>query len=33
MELGSRAYSPEMEIEADRTAIYILKNAGYSVTP
>lgn len=30
MELGSRAYSPEMEIEADRTAIYILKNAGYS---
>ena len=29
-EVGSRAYSPEMEIEADRTAIYILKHAGYS---
>ena len=29
-EIGSLAYSPEMEIEADRTAIYILENAGYS---
>ena len=29
---GSRAYSPEMEIEADRMAIYILKEAGYPPT-
>ena len=29
-EIGSLAYSPEMEIEADRTAIYIMANAGYS---
>lgn len=29
---GSRAYSPEMEIEADRLAIYILKEARYPVT-
>lgn len=28
--VGSRAYSPEMEIEADRTAIYILREAGFS---
>ena len=28
-DFGSHAYSPEMEIEADRTAIYILKRAGY----
>ncbi len=28
-DVGSHAYSPEMEIEADRTAIYILKRAGY----
>ena len=28
--IGSRAYSPEMEIEADRTAIYILREAGFS---
>lgn len=27
---GSRAYSPAMEIEADRVAVYILKEAGYS---
>ena len=27
--IGSRAYSPEMEIEADRTAIYILRDAGF----
>ncbi len=27
--VGSTAYSPEMEIEADRTAIYILQRAGY----
>ena len=27
---GSRAYSPEMEIEADRVAIYILQEAGFS---
>ncbi len=27
--IGSRAYSPAMEIEADRTAIYILKGAGF----
>lgn len=30
--IGSRAYGPEMEIEADRAAIYILKHAGYSTT-
>lgn len=30
--LGSRAYSPEMEIEADRIAIYILHEAGYPPT-
>ena len=29
---GSRAYSPEMEIEADRLAVYILKEAGYPPT-
>ena len=28
--IGSRAYSPEMEIEADRLAIFIMKRAGYS---
>ena len=28
-DVGSHAYSPEMEIEADRTAIYILERAGY----
>ena len=27
--IGSVAYSPEMEIESDRTAIYILEEAGY----
>ena len=31
-EIGSHAYSPEMEIEADRTAIYILRNAGLPLT-
>ena len=30
--IGSQAYSPEMEIEADRTAIYILRKAGYQTT-
>ena len=30
MEIGSRSYSPEMEIEADRTAAYILRDAGFS---
>ena len=30
--VGSRAYSPEMEIEADRLAIYILKEARYPIT-
>ena len=29
---GSRAYSPEMEIEADRLAVYILNEAGYPPT-
>ena len=29
MEVGSRAYSPAMELEADRTAMYILKDAGF----
>ena len=29
---GSRAYSPEMELEADRMAVYILRKAGYPVT-
>ena len=29
---GSRAYSPEMEIEADRLAVYILKEASYPPT-
>ena len=29
---GSRAYSPKMEIEADRLAIYIIKEAGYPTT-
>ena len=28
--IGSRAYSPEMEIEADRAAIYILHEAGFA---
>ena len=32
MAVGSRAYSPEMEIEADRLAVYILKEARYPVT-
>lgn len=27
--VGSRAYSPEMELEADRIAVHILKEAGY----
>ena len=27
--VGATAYSPEMELEADRTAIYILARAGY----
>ena len=27
--VGATAYSPEMELEADRTAIYILAGAGY----
>ena len=27
--VGSRVYSPKMEIEADRAAVYILKKAGY----
>ena len=30
--VGSRAYSPEMELEADRLAVYILQDAGYPVT-
>ena len=30
MEIGANAYSPELEIESDRTAIHILKTAGYS---
>ena len=30
--VGSRAYSQSMEIEADRTAVYILQRAGYPVT-
>ena len=30
--VGSRAYSPEMELEADRLAVYILDEAGYDVT-
>ena len=30
-EIGSTAYSPEMEIEADRTAVYILRRAGFPV--
>ena len=29
--VGSRAYSPEMELEADRLAVYILSEAGYSI--
>ena len=29
--LGSRAYSPEMEMAADRMAVYILRQAGYPV--
>lgn len=29
--VGSRAYSPEMEIEADRVAVYILRDAGFSM--
>ena len=29
---GARAYSPEMEIEADRLAVYILDEAGYPPT-
>ena len=32
MMAGSRAYSPDMEIEADRLAVYILKEARYPVT-
>ena len=31
-DIGRHAYSPEMEIEADRTAIYILRNAGLPLT-
>ena len=31
-EIGSTAYSPEMEIEADRTAVYILHKAGLPLT-
>lgn len=31
LEIGSTAYSPEMEIEADRTAVYILRRAGFPV--
>ena len=31
MFLGSRAYSPEMELEADRLAVYILDEANYSI--
>ena len=30
-EIGATAYSPEMEIEADRTAVYILRRAGFPV--
>ena len=30
--IGSRVYSPEMEIEADRSAIYILKDVGFPAT-
>ena len=29
--VGSRAYSPEMEMAADRMAVYILREAGYPV--
>ena len=32
MVVGSRAYSPEMELEADRLSVYILEEAGYSLT-
>ncbi len=31
-QIGSTAYSPEMEIEADRTAVYILHKAGFPLT-
>ncbi|MCY4542375.1 MAG: M48 family metalloprotease [Rhodobacteraceae bacterium] len=31
-DIGSTAYSVEMEVEADRTAIYILKRAGFRPT-
>ena len=31
-EIGGTAYSPEMEIEADRTAVYILHKAGLPLT-
>ena len=31
-EFGAAAYSPEMEIEADRTAVYILHKAGLPLT-
>ncbi len=31
MVLGSRAYSPEMELEADRLSVYILEEAGYAL--
>lgn len=30
--IGSRAYSPEMELEADRLAVYMLQKAEYPVT-
>lgn len=30
--IGSAVYSPLMEIEADRTAIYILKDAGFNIS-
>jgi Zn-dependent protease with chaperone function len=29
--IGATAYAPSMEIEADRTAVYILQDAGYDV--
>lgn len=30
--IGSTAYSPEMELEADQLATYIVREAGYDVT-
>ena len=32
MAAGSRVYSPEMELEADRLSVYLLEEAGYDVT-